>query len=350
MPRSSGSYTPPSSSWYPATNGASATPTDWNALLADISAALTQSLSQDGQTNPTANLPMAGFKFTGAGNASGSGQFVVWGQNATLGNLTTVTQAGSDNSTLAATTAWVTAKGYATTASPALVTPTVTTTPAQFDNSLLIASTAFVQRALGNHAGYVSYSASGTIATGDVGKFIIVPNGSPSITLALPAGLQGGSRVVVYNNTASNTVTLSTGGSITSGIYSGTTIPIAAGQVFDLVADGSNNWAVEQGDPKNQRAFAGTTSNNGSFTHPSGLIVKFGTTAHGGGAGRVTQATTFTTAFPNAVVSIQLTDTIDTNVCAVTLPSITGFTASIVDREFASNATAGTTNWVAIGY
>ena len=91
MPRSSGTYSAPPSSWSPAVSGNAATFGDFNTLLADLSDALTQSLSQDGQTNPTANLPMAGFKHTGAGNASGAGQYIVWGQACTLGAITGTT-------------------------------------------------------------------------------------------------------------------------------------------------------------------------------------------------------------------------------------------------------------------
>ena len=107
MPRSSGTYSAPASSWSPAVSGNAANFGDWNTLLADISAALTQSLSQDGQTNPTANLPMAGFKHTGVGNASGSGQYIAWGQACTLGavTLTDITASGTAtfNGTLAGT-------------------------------------------------------------------------------------------------------------------------------------------------------------------------------------------------------------------------------------------------------
>lgn len=89
MPRSSGSFTPPSSSWYPATSGSGATFGDWNTLLADLSSALTQSLSQDGQTNPTANLPMSGFKHTGAAAGAATGQYLTYGQvSASLNGLT----------------------------------------------------------------------------------------------------------------------------------------------------------------------------------------------------------------------------------------------------------------------
>lgn len=53
MPRSSGTYSPPASSWFPTVGAAPATKADWDALLADISAAITQSISSDGQTVPS---------------------------------------------------------------------------------------------------------------------------------------------------------------------------------------------------------------------------------------------------------------------------------------------------------
>jgi len=48
--------------------------TDVNAEMDDIATALTASLAKDGQTTPTANLPMGGFKLTGlaAGSAAGN--------------------------------------------------------------------------------------------------------------------------------------------------------------------------------------------------------------------------------------------------------------------------------------
>lgn len=44
-----------------------------NALMSDIATEITRSIASDGQTTPTANLPMGGFKFTGlaAGSVSG---------------------------------------------------------------------------------------------------------------------------------------------------------------------------------------------------------------------------------------------------------------------------------------
>jgi hypothetical protein len=64
----------------PVVAGTTITDTWANNTLSDIATALTQSLSRDGQTVPTANLPMATFKHTGAGDASANGQYLVYGQ------------------------------------------------------------------------------------------------------------------------------------------------------------------------------------------------------------------------------------------------------------------------------
>ncbi len=75
MPRNSGNYTAPSGSWSSgAVNGALATVADWQALLADISAALTQSVSKDGQTTITGNLNMGGNALTNLAAGVGAGQ------------------------------------------------------------------------------------------------------------------------------------------------------------------------------------------------------------------------------------------------------------------------------------
>lgn len=49
---------------------------DVNGELNDIASALTQSISKDGQTTYTASQPMGGFKLTGLGNGTGSGESI----------------------------------------------------------------------------------------------------------------------------------------------------------------------------------------------------------------------------------------------------------------------------------
>lgn len=70
----SGSYSAPASSWNPAVTNTTINSTDWAALLADMSTALSTAIYKDGQQVPTANLPMGSFKLTGlgAGNANGN--------------------------------------------------------------------------------------------------------------------------------------------------------------------------------------------------------------------------------------------------------------------------------------
>jgi hypothetical protein len=73
MPRNSGTYTLPSGN--PVSAG-TVIEADWaNNTLADIAAAISASLAKDGQTTPTANLPMGGFRHTGVGDASARSQY-----------------------------------------------------------------------------------------------------------------------------------------------------------------------------------------------------------------------------------------------------------------------------------
>jgi hypothetical protein len=51
-----------------------------NSNFSDIASALTASIAKDGQTAPTANLPMATYKHTGVGNASARDQYAAMGQ------------------------------------------------------------------------------------------------------------------------------------------------------------------------------------------------------------------------------------------------------------------------------
>lgn len=51
-----------------------------NTSLDDVAAALTNSLAKNGETNPTANLPMNGFKITGMANGTGPTDAMAFGQ------------------------------------------------------------------------------------------------------------------------------------------------------------------------------------------------------------------------------------------------------------------------------
>lgn len=59
-------------------------------------------------------------------------------------------------------------------------------TPPQFDDTQKIATAEFVQRALGNCSGYVSFSASAVLTAADAGKYVIMSLAAPGATLQLP--------------------------------------------------------------------------------------------------------------------------------------------------------------------
>ena len=62
--------------------------TAFNALTADLATGLTTALTKDGQTTPTANIKLGGFKLTGIGVATTSGDALSFGQVATVSSLT----------------------------------------------------------------------------------------------------------------------------------------------------------------------------------------------------------------------------------------------------------------------
>lgn len=54
----------------------------YNGLFTDLAVGLTAALARNGENVPSANLPMAGFKHTGAAAATATGQYLTWGQSA----------------------------------------------------------------------------------------------------------------------------------------------------------------------------------------------------------------------------------------------------------------------------
>jgi hypothetical protein len=72
-----GTYTLPAGN--PVVTGTTISSTWANNSLSDIATALTQSLAKDGQTVPTANIPLGGFKITGLGAPTTAGDALAFG-------------------------------------------------------------------------------------------------------------------------------------------------------------------------------------------------------------------------------------------------------------------------------
>ncbi len=78
----SGNYVAPSSpgAFNPAISGQQADPSSWNTLLDDLETALSTTITRDGQSTITANIPWAGFKITGLGAGTAATDAVNVGQ------------------------------------------------------------------------------------------------------------------------------------------------------------------------------------------------------------------------------------------------------------------------------
>jgi hypothetical protein len=70
----------------PVVTGTVISSTAFNALTADLAAGLTLAYTKDGQSTPTANLPMGGFKLTGLGAATVAGDALRFGDVQTVPN------------------------------------------------------------------------------------------------------------------------------------------------------------------------------------------------------------------------------------------------------------------------
>ena len=91
----SGTYSLPVNSWNPATNGTPATAADYQALINDVAAAITQSLSKDGQTAMTGNLPAGGNKITGLAAGTTAGDSARFEQLPSATNILAVASGGT---------------------------------------------------------------------------------------------------------------------------------------------------------------------------------------------------------------------------------------------------------------
>lgn len=76
----SGTMLPVTNSWNPQITGTNATGPDFSALYTDLTAALTQSISNDGQTPIIGNLAMGNNKLTGLSAGSAAGNSLSWEQ------------------------------------------------------------------------------------------------------------------------------------------------------------------------------------------------------------------------------------------------------------------------------
>lgn len=170
----SGTYNLPAGN--PVTTGTTISSSWANTTLSDIATALTNCITRDGQSPPTANIPHGGYKLTGLGQASATGDALGWGQN---GNLATLVLGADPTSNMqAATKQYVDANGgafpsgtamlFAQTAAPTGWTKSTT----HNDKALRVVS--------GTASSGGTYTFSSTFANGNTGAFTLSTSEMPS--------------------------------------------------------------------------------------------------------------------------------------------------------------------------
>ena len=164
----------------PVVTGTTITATAFNALTADLGTGLSTTLTKDGQSTPTANIPMNGFKLTGLGNATASNDAIRY--NGALG-----TPSSGVATNLTGNASGLSIGGNAATATTATTASTVTT-----NANLLgpITST-------GNTTAVAAQTGTGSTFVMQASPALITPNlGTPSaITLTSATGLPLGTGV-----------------------------------------------------------------------------------------------------------------------------------------------------------
>ena len=85
----SGTFSPPAAPAFPAVGGSTIFASYYNQVVTDIHNGLTNALTKDGQTTPTANLPMGGKKLTALAAGSAAGDSVRYEQAALLSGANT---------------------------------------------------------------------------------------------------------------------------------------------------------------------------------------------------------------------------------------------------------------------
>jgi hypothetical protein len=206
-------------------------------------------------------------------------------------------------------------------------------TPAQFDNTTKAATAAFVQRALGNFAGFNSYAVDTVLTAAHFGQLVRM-TGATARTFTMPASgaaLQLGACVSFFNaGTANMTVARAGADVIQVNSATITSIVLMPGDTLTLMNAGAGTWVAAGGSAAlgYSGQFAASLATPGWRKLPSGDIEQWGQivlVTSGAGV-----AATFPLSFPTACRGVVLTP--NSSVSApwylTGLPTQGGFTAA----------------------
>ena len=187
------------------------------------------------------------------------------------------------------------AQGNLTQLLTALRSAGVFQTAPQFDNDTSVATTEFVQRALGNMAGFEIFTASQVLNAASAGKYLIfTSSGSLTCTLPNPSGLPVGTRIYVESSGGGSLAVSASGGADFAGPNSGSsplsTVTLRSGVSAEFIVQSATRYRFVGGSGDVFLASSGYQK------LPSGLIIQWG----GGITGIGGSDFSFPIAFPNA--------------------------------------------------
>lgn len=243
---------------------------------------------------------------------------------------------------------------FAPKASPTFTGAPLAPTPPVFDNDTSIATTAFVQRALGNRAGEVYFSASGNIAAADAGKTVVLFGGNTfALTLPSLSSVPVGSEYLIKSFNAAN-VTIQRNGTDT--IYAGpsgalTSVVLKAHHCLRLIST-NGAWSLATASDASlpySPMFASSIAGSGYQKLPSGLIVQWGTIGTRDLVAGNTYYQTFPIAFPSSILTIQMT-TLHTGTFVQVYGVNTQGTTLSQFGYFAQTSQNENAYWLAFGY
>ena len=233
--------------------------------------------------------------------------------------------------------------------------PTAPTAP-QFDNDTSIATTAFVQRALGNLSGQVTYSAAKTLTAADAGKSITLTGTGYTVTIPLSSQVEAGCLLWFLNHGTGN-ITISRQGSdvIQAGNTSVTSFTLGAGDTLVLAAGQAGSWTVRGGSAhlSHSPLFGVAKNASGYQKLPGGLILQWGQGLFDAQPGNV-KTPSLPIAYPTAHLFAVATNASSTGAGGVPTPPSVGALAlnlNQVQIQQHSNVAHGTYfHWLSIGY
>ena len=267
-------------------------------------------LTRDGQGSATANLPMNGFRHTGAG----------YGVNP--GDYATIDQLAADNIPISVST--LTVSG----------TSTLTGAVTMGAGAAITGATTFVSGGVVVTEGGQTITAGGLVVT--AGGISVAANGA---TIAGGGTISGGV-AITGGGTISGATTISTGGLVvgaSGAAITGNSTITGTATVTQPGTSGSQAVNFSQ--------FPATLGATGTETLPSGRVMKWGTGTISSGSGSVS----FGTAFPTSCDNVQVTYIGATTPSNQYVPGVGTITASGFAVYGGVGVTAGY-NWLAIGH